>query len=69
MSTAGDITPKDLESKLGELKEELETAAGAARGTATKVGIAAGIALLILVFLIGNRRGKQGKTVVEIRRL
>lgn len=69
MSTDGEITKGDIESKFGELKDELETAAGAARGTATKAGIAAGIVLLILVFLIGSRRGKKGKTVVEIRRL
>ena len=69
MSTDGEITRVDIESKFTELKDELETAAGAARGTATKVGIAAGIALLVLVFLIGSRRGKKGKTVVEIRRL
>ena len=64
-----DITPDDIQQKFGQLKDELENAAGAAKGTATKVGIAAGIVLLILAFLIGSRRGKQGKTVVEIRRL
>lgn len=64
-----EITANDLQAKFGQLKGELETATGAARGTATKVGIAAGIALLILAFLIGSRKGKQGKTVVEVRRL
>lgn len=69
MSTNGEITRDDLVEKFGELKDELETAAGAARGTATKVGIIAGIALIILVFVLGNRRGKQAKTIVEVRRL
>lgn len=64
-----EVTRNDLESKFSELKDQVEAAAGAARGTATKVGIAAGIALLILVFLIGSRRGKQAKTIVEVRRL
>ena len=64
-----DITREDLEAKFGQLKGELENAAGAARNTATKVGLVAGVALLILAFLIGSRRGKQAKTIVEVRRL
>lgn len=64
-----EITRDDLQAKFGELKDEIETAAGAARGTATKIGIAAGIALVLLAFLLGSRRGKRSKTVVEIRRL
>lgn len=69
MSEMREITRQDLESKFTELKDEVETAAGAARGTATKLGIAGGILLLILVFVLGSRRGKQGKTIVEVRRL
>lgn len=64
-----DISRDDLEAKFTQLKGELETAAGAARGTATKVGIAAGVVLLILAFVLGSRRGKAGKTIVEVRRL
>ena len=69
MSTDEQITRDQIEAKFGELKDGIESAADAARGTATKVGIVAGIALLILVFILGSRRGKQGKTIVEVRRL
>ena len=64
-----DITREDLEAKFGQFKNELENAAGAARNTATKVGLVAAVVLLILAFVLGSRRGKANKTIVEVRRL
>jgi len=64
-----DITPEDLQKKFGQLKDELESAAGAARSTAQKVGVVAGVVLVLLAFFLGSRRGKAGKTIVEVRRL
>ena len=64
-----EITPDDIQAKFGQLKDELENATGAAKGTVAKVGVVAGVVLLILAFLIGSRRGKAGKTIVEVRRL
>ena len=64
-----EITPADLQQKFGELKDELEHVAGAARSTAQKVGIIAGVVLVLLAFFLGSRRGKAGKTIVEVRRL
>ena len=64
-----DITREDLEAKFGQFKHELENAAGAARSTAQKVGLVAGVVLLILAFVLGSRRGKANKTIVEVRRL
>lgn len=63
------ITPEDLQQKFGQLKDEIETAAGAARSTAQKVGLVAGVVLVLLAFFLGARRGKAGKTIVEVRRL
>ena len=64
-----EITPEDLQQKFGQLKEELENVAGAARSTAQKVGVVAGVVLVLLAFFLGSRRGKAGKTIVEVRRL
>ena len=64
-----EVTADQIANKFGQLKDEVETATGAAQATATKVGIAAGIAFLILAFILGSRKGKRGKTVVEVRRL
>lgn len=64
-----EVSREDLEAKFGQLKNELENAAGAARSTATKVGVVAAVVLLILAFVLGSRRGKAGRTIVEVRRL
>ncbi|MFT4597693.1 MAG: hypothetical protein ACI9TF_001942 [Paracrocinitomix sp.] len=64
-----EITAEDLQQKFGQLKEELENVAGAARSTAQKVGVVAGVVLVLLAFFLGSRRGKAGKTIVEVRRL
>ena len=63
------ITPQDLQKKFGQLKDEVEAAAGAARSTAQKIGVIAGVVLVILAFVLGSRRGKAGKTIVEVRRV
>jgi len=64
-----EITPEDLQKKFGQLKDEIENVAGAARSTAQKVGVVAGIVLVLLAFFLGSRRGKAGKTIVEVRRI
>lgn len=69
MTDNSPISIDDIQSKLTELKDDLESAAGAARGTINKVGVIAGIVFLVLAFVLGSRRGKAGKTVVEVRRL
>lgn len=63
------ISGDDIADKFSELKDELEFATGAVRGTASKVGVIAGIAAVIIAFMLGSRRGKRNKTVVEVRRL
>lgn len=62
------ISTDDIAAKFTELKDELEFATGAAKGAASKVGVVAGVALVIVAFLLGSRRGKRNKTVVEVRR-
>jgi len=64
-----DITPEDLQQKFGQLKDEIENVAGAARSTAQKVGIVAGVVLVLLAFVLGSRRGKAARTIVEVRRV
>lgn len=64
-----EITAADLQQKFGQLKEELENVAGAARSTAQKAGVVAGVLLVLLAFFLGSRRGRASKTIVEVRRL
>lgn len=63
------ITRADIESKLREIQGGTEAGADAAKGA----GIAAvvGLALLgiLVAYLMGRRKGRKRRTVVEIRRI
>lgn len=63
------ISPDDLRAKLTELKDGVEVTAGGAEDAVKKGAILGGIILLLLVFFLGSRRGKAGRTVVEVRRI
>lgn len=63
------ITRDDLEAKFRELASDVEEGAE----TAQQIGVvvaAVGITVLVVgAFLLGRRRGKRSRTVLEIRRL
>lgn len=63
------ISRDDIEAKFVELQKGVEEATSSVKDYGTKIGIAGGIMLLILVFVLGRKRGKQNRTMVEIRRL
>jgi hypothetical protein len=65
----GRITRADIESKLRDLRGEVEDTGEAVveKGKAVIGMAAAGV--LGFVFLLGLRRGKKKSTVVEIRRV
>ena len=65
----GRISRDDIESKLRELQGEAEAVEEEARSYALlAVG---GIAVLVVViaFLLGSRRGRKHRAIVEIRRV
>lgn len=63
------ISREDIEAKFVELATNLDSAAGSAKDVGKKVGIVAAVLLLVLVFVLGRKRGSQSRTVVEIRRV
>jgi hypothetical protein len=63
------ITPDDLQAKFVELQDNVENATAGARDTAKKASVVGVLLLLILVYVLGRRRGSSGKTVVEVRRV
>ena len=70
--TAGVSRPigrSDIESKLREIRGEVDTAATSARNVALIAGAVGVVAVVGLAFLIGRRRGKKQTTYVEIRRV
>lgn len=67
-STAPKITRSDLEHKFRALQDGTKAKAVETQATAVKVGAGLGVLFLIIVFLLGQRRGTRKTTLVEIRR-
>jgi hypothetical protein len=66
---AGKITRADIESKLRELRGEVDEVGSASKGYVLAAGV---VALTVIVggaYLLGRRKGKKRATVVEIRRI
>lgn len=59
----------DIESKLREIRGEVDDTATAARPTAMAIAGVAAVLVLGAVYLMGRRKGKKKSTVVEIRRV
>jgi hypothetical protein len=65
----GEISRADIESKLREIRGEVDEVGESARSIGMIVGAVAVVAVVGAVFLLGRRRGRKEKTVVEIRRI
>lgn len=63
------ISKNDIQAKFEELKHSLEGTAEAARTPALAGGMVFFAVLVGLAFLLGRRRGKASRTVVEVRRV
>lgn len=62
------ISRDDIESKLRELQGEVDETAESAKGIAVAVGAAVALGVVVVIFLMGKRRGKAKTTIVEVRR-
>ncbi len=67
--TGGRIDKDDIRAKFSEFKDSLDTTAEAARTPLLGAGVAVVVVLVVLAFLLGRRRGRAGRTVVEVRRV
>jgi hypothetical protein len=63
------ITRDDIEAKFRELTGEVTDQAESARSQAVTVGLALGVLLVAVVFLIGRRNGRRRSAIVEVRRI
>ena len=64
-----EISRADIESKLREIRGEVDDVSNSARSIGVIVGAVAVVAVIGTVYLFGRRRGRKEKTVVEIRRV
>lgn len=67
--SADPITRDDLRDAFAGLQGDVEETAESAKQVALIAGIAAVLGIAALAWLLGRRRGKQEKTIVEIRRV
>ena len=67
--TNGKITRADIESKLHEMRGEVEESAEAAKTPIMAIAGGVAVAVILVAFLLGKRRGRRKSTVVEIRRV
>ena len=71
MSTTpnGEVGRSDIEAKLREIQGEVDDIETSARPYLLAAGAAAAVAVLALAYVLGKRKGKKKRTVVEIRRV
>jgi CHASE3 domain sensor protein len=62
------VQKADLEAKLREIQQVVDETTDAARTTGIAIVVGA-VVLLLLVFLLGRRKGKKGSARVEVYRL
>lgn len=63
------INRGDIESKLNEIKGDVESTGQAAKPYALGAAVAGAIGIVAIAFLLGKRKGKKKTTVVEVRRV
>jgi hypothetical protein len=69
MAAPNKITRDELETKLRSIQDGGKAKVEETKASLIKIGAGVGIVALILIFLLGQRRGKRKTTLVEIRRL
>ena len=63
------VSRDDIESKLREIRGEVDAVGEAGRNYAVIAGAAVAVAVVAIAFFYGRRRGKRRTTVVEVRRV
>ena len=63
------ITRDDIESKLRQIRGEVEDVGNASKGYVLVAGVLGLTAIVAGAYLLGRRRGKKRTTVVEVRRV
>lgn len=63
------ITRDDLAAKFGEIRGATESGGGTAKGVGLAVGVAVAVGVVAVAYFLGNRRGRNRRTVVEVKRV
>jgi tetrahydromethanopterin S-methyltransferase subunit D len=63
------VTRADIEAKLAQIKGVTDDTTEVAEGAAKTGLVVAGVAVVVVAFLLGRRRGHKKSTIVEVRRI
>lgn len=69
VSEGARISRSDIESKLREIRGEVDAVGESSKTIALAAGAAVCVAVVSLAYLMGKRKGKRKTTVVEVRRV
>jgi hypothetical protein len=69
MTTTGRITRDDIEARFRSIQGEAEAVEDEARDYVALAIAAVAVVVVVGAFLVGRRRGKNQRAVVEIRRI
>jgi hypothetical protein len=67
--TASTITPEDLRDKLQAFQGDVQGKVDDQKTSIATIAGGAGLALMLIMFLLGKRSGKKKSAIVEIRRV
>lgn len=67
-TTVTRVTRQDIENKLRQIRGDVDTAGEAAKGVGSLAAGAAAVAMVVVVYVLGKRRGRRSSTVVEVKR-
>jgi hypothetical protein len=68
-SSAKKITRDDIESKLRELRGDVDQEVEKVKIPAIAIAVGAAVATVVVAYWFGRRRGRKRQTVLEIRRI
>ena len=68
-TTPSKITPEDLRDKLQAFQGDVQGKVDDQKTSIATVAGGVGMALMIIMFLLGKRSGKKKSAIVEIRRV
>lgn len=63
------ITRADIEAKLGQIRDAAQSGTEQAKSTGRMVGVAVVVVVVVGAYLLGRRRGRKRRTIVEVRRV
>jgi len=63
------VTRADIEAKLAQIKGVTDDTTEVAEEAAKTGLVVAGVAVVVVAFLLGRRRGRKKSTIVEVRRV